>query len=120
MRIRVIRAAALVFGLTLSTVAAAESLGGSQHGNVGVTHRRVAGVITSIDVRSVEDTQVTISAPAKVSSRGSAVTGRIDTATTRIIIDGHPAHPSDLKLTDKVKGEINMDGVWLTLSIETL
>jgi hypothetical protein len=119
MRIRVIGAAALVFGLTLSTVATAESLGGSR-GKIGCTHRHVAGVITSIDTRSVEDTSVTISAPSKVSSRGSAVTGRIDSTVTRIIIDGQPAHPSDLKLTDKVKGEINMDGVWLTLSIETL
>jgi hypothetical protein len=93
----------VVFGLTLSTVAASATLGAP---DTQATQRYIAGVITAVDARSV-----TIHGK-------TAVTGRI-TDATRVTVDGRPGRAADLKLTENAKAEIGLDDVWATIAVST-
>ena len=73
----------------------------------GSTDRRVSGVITAVDTASM--TLAPICAKA-------AVSGKLD-GKTRVLINGHQARPQDLHVTNKVKAELGLDDVWLSVAV---
>jgi hypothetical protein len=70
------------------------------------TQRRVSGIITA-----VEDRSMTIAPP----HGKKTVTGRLDDARTRVMVDGHPARVGDLKVTYDAKAELGLDDVWISV-----
>jgi hypothetical protein len=68
------------------------------------THRHVKGIITALDSAGM-----TI-APTE----GGAVSGKF--ARTRILLNGHPAAASDLRLTYSARAEIALDDSWVVVS----
>jgi len=69
------------------------------------TQRRVQGVITSIDPATLT-----------IATAQRAVTGKIDPARTKVTINGRPGRVGDLRLTDRAKGELCLDDVWLAIA----
>ena len=67
----------------------------------GTTQRRIRGIITSVDPANV-----TIS---PLQGHRPCVTGRIDPLRTRVIVDGHPGRPADLKVTENARAELALD-----------
>jgi hypothetical protein len=68
------------------------------------TQRRVHGVITAVAPEHFT-----------IESAQHAVSGRIDPARTKVTINGHPGHLSDLKISDHAKGELCLDDVWVAI-----
>lgn len=75
------------------------------------TQRRVRGVITAVDPATV-----TIS---PIQAHRQCITGRIDPTRTRILVDGHPGRPSDLRITYTVRAELSLDDVWMTIRVDS-
>jgi hypothetical protein len=73
------------------------------------TQRRVNGVITAVEAQSL-----TIQPQGK-----KRVTGRLDAARTRVIIDGHAAKSSDLRITYDAKAELGLDDVWISVRADS-
>jgi hypothetical protein len=94
----------IVFGLTLSTLAAANALGVAS--SIQATQRRIAGVITAVDASSV-----TIHGK-------SSVTGRVG-GNTRVVIDGRVARVADLRVTENAKAELGLDDIWASIVVST-
>jgi hypothetical protein len=77
----------------------------------GTTQRRIRGIITAVDPANV-----TIS---PLQGHRPCVTGRVDPMRTRIIVDGHPGRPSDLKITENARAELALDDVWMTIRVDS-
>ncbi len=77
----------------------------------GTTQRRVHGIITSVDPANV-----TIS---PIQGHRPCITGRIDPTRTRIVVDGHPGRPSDLRVTENARAELALDEVWMTIRVDS-
>lgn len=77
----------------------------------GTTQRRIRGIITSLDPANV-----TIS---PVQGHRPCVTGRIDPTRTRIVVDGRPGRPSDLRITENARAELALDDVWMTIRVDS-
>jgi len=88
----------------LSSVALARP--GSPPASVEATDKRVSGIITAVDAASVCITTL---------HGGKVVTGRIDTARTKVVLDGAPAHAGDLQITYGAKAELGLDDVWSSI-----
>src|SRR5207248_1089131 len=78
----------------------------------GTTQRRIRGIITAVDIGS---TNVTIS---PLQGHRPCVTGRVDPTRTRIIVDGHPGRPADLRVTENARAELSLDDVWMTIRVD--
>lgn len=74
----------------------------------GATDRRVSGVITAVDAGSM--TLAPLCAKQAVTARFGP--------TTRILVHGHPARSTDLRVTNDVKAELGLDDVWLSVSVD--
>jgi hypothetical protein len=111
----VLRIAVVCFGVTTSTLAGAGSLGRLSHeghiGPIGATDKHVQGIITAVD-----GTQVAIS--PMVGKAGKTAMGRVDSARTKLFVNGKPARVADVKITYAAKGELGLDDVWLTLNVD--
>ena len=68
------------------------------------TDRKVHGVITSIETKTLT-----------IASSQHAVTGKIDPARTRVTVHGKPAKLADLQLSSHAKAELCLDDVWLAI-----
>ena len=77
----------------------------------GTTQRRVRGIITAVD-----PVNVSIS---PLQSHRPCITGRVDPMRTRIIVDGHPGRPADLRVTENARAELSLDDVWMTIRVDT-
>jgi hypothetical protein len=77
----------------------------------GTTQRRIRGIITAVD-----PSNVTIS---PIQGHTPCITGRVDPMRTRIIVDGHPGRPADLKVTENARAELSLDEVWMTIRVDT-
>ena len=99
-------ALAVCFGLTLTTTSIADGLGRADDIQAA-TQKHYSGIITSVDA-----SQVTIQGK-------TAVTGRID-GRTKIILDGHAAKASDLKVTETAKAaDLGLDDCWTSLVVSS-
>jgi hypothetical protein len=97
--------AAILAGLTLSTVCPAGSLGVvGRHGGIDTTHRRIYGPITELDAKTMT---MTVSPDGE-----SAVTGNIDIKRTRITIEGHESSPGELRPGNMARAQLGLDEVW--------
>jgi hypothetical protein len=76
---------------------------------VEATQRRVQGIITAVDAKSV-----TIAPPAG----RATVTGRVD-GTTKVTIDGKAAKVTDLHVTFAAKAELGLDDVWTAIAVDS-
>ncbi|HEX4517012.1 MAG TPA: hypothetical protein VH054_25870, partial [Polyangiaceae bacterium] len=47
------------------------------------------------------------------------VSGRVDPTRTRIIVDGHPGRPADLRVTENARAELSLDDVWMTIRVDS-
>jgi hypothetical protein len=77
----------------------------------GTTQRRIRGIITAVDPANV-----TIS---PLQGHRPCITGRVDPTRTRIIVDGHPGRPADLRVTENARAELSLDDVWMTIRVDT-
>ena len=77
----------------------------------GTTQRRIRGIITAVDPATVSISPLQGHRPC--------VTGRVDPTRTRIIVDGHPGRPADLKVTENARAELSLDDVWMTIRVDT-
>jgi hypothetical protein len=77
----------------------------------GTTQRRIRGIITAVDPATVSISPLQGHRPC--------ITGRIDPIRTRIIVDGHPGHAADLKVTENARAELSLDDVWMTIRVDT-
>ena len=77
----------------------------------GTTQRRIRGIITAVDPANV-----TIS---PLQGHRPCVTGRVDPTRTRIIVDGRPGRPADLKITENARAELALDDVWMTIRVDS-
>jgi hypothetical protein len=77
----------------------------------GTTQRRIRGIITAVD-----PTNVTIS---PIQGHRPCITGRIDPTRTRVIVDGHPGRPADLRVTENARAELSLDEVWMTIRVDS-
>jgi len=75
------------------------------------TQRRIRGIITAVDPANV-----TIS---PIQGHRPCISGRIDPTRTRIVVDGHPGRPSDLRVTENARAELALDEVWMTIRVDT-
>ncbi len=106
------RAAAILIALaTTASVLSIVHAARSESESVEATQRRVRGVITAVDPATV-----TIS---PIQSHRQCITGRIDPTRTRILVDGHPGRPSDLRITYTVRAELSLDDVWMTIRVDS-
>ena len=92
--------AAILCGLTLSTVCPADSLGAGS--KIETTHRRIYGPITGLDGSSM-----TISPDGE-----SPVPGTLDAKRTRVQIDGRDSSPGELRHGQMVRAQLGLDEVW--------
>jgi hypothetical protein len=76
------------------------------------TQRSVAGIVTQVD-----PALLTIS-PIQGGHK-ECITGRLDPARTHVFIDGRPARPGDIKITQAVRGDLALDDVWTVVRIDT-
>ena len=106
----VLRIAILSFGVTTSTLAGAGSFG-RHDGKVGATDKHVQGIITAVD-----GAQVAIS--PMVGKAGKTAMGRVDSARTKLFVNGKAARVAEVKITYAAKGELGLDDVWLTLNVD--
>ena len=90
--------AAILFGLTLSTVCPADALGNK----IETTHRRIYGPITELDGSSM-----TLSPDGE-----NPVRGTLDTKRTRVQIEGRDASPGELRQGHMVRAQLGLDEVW--------
>jgi len=97
--------------LVMLTAAASVSVTAASRPSDAATQRRVRGVITAVDPATV-----TIS---PIQAHRQCITGRIDPTRTRILVDGHPARPSDLHITYTVRAELSLDDVWMTIRVDS-
>jgi hypothetical protein len=95
-----LKVAAILFGLTLSTVGAAGSLGDG--GRIETTDQRIAGVISELD-----EGTMTLSP-----MQGDRVPGRLDATKTRVVIYGHAASIHELRQGYLVRARLGLDEVW--------
>ena len=77
----------------------------------GTTQRRIRGIITAVDPANV-----TIS---PIQGHRPCITGRVDPTRTRIIVDGHPGRPADLRVTENARAELSLDDVWMTIRVDS-
>jgi hypothetical protein len=77
----------------------------------GTTQRRIRGIITAVDPANV-----TIS---PLQGHRPCITGRVDPTRTRIIVDGHPGRPADLRVTENARAELSLDDVWMTIRVDS-
>ena len=77
----------------------------------GTTQRRIRGIITAVDPATV-----TIS---PLQGHRPCVSGRVDPTRTRIIVDGHPGRPADLRVTENARAELSLDDVWMTIRVDS-
>ena len=73
----------------------------------GATQKRVTGIITVVEPNDVTITTM---------QGNKIVSGRVDAARTKVILDGRPAHASDLRVTYTAKAELGLDDVWSAIS----
>jgi hypothetical protein len=90
----------VVFAMSVSTFAIAESGGGSDQ----ATRRTIVGIITAADASSL-----TIHP-----RQGAPTTGRIGNRTI-VTLDGRLARPSEL-MTDSAQGQLGLDDVWSSIN----
>ena len=74
------------------------------------TDKRVAGIITSVEPASVCITTL---------HGDKVVSGRIDPARTKVIVDGHAASAGDLRVTYTARADLALDDVWLAIQANT-
>jgi len=79
----------------------------------GTTQRRIRGIITAVDANT---SNVSIS---PIQGHRPCITGRVDPTRTRIIVDGHPGRPADLRVTENARAELSLDDVWMTIRVDT-
>ena len=79
----------------------------------GTTQRRIRGIITAVDNGA---SNVSIS---PLQGHRPCVTGRVDPTRTRIIVDGHPGRPADLRVTENARAELSLDDVWMTIRVDS-
>ena len=75
------------------------------------TQRRIRGIITAVD-----PSNVTIS---PIQGHTPCITGRVDPTRTRVIVDGHPGRPVDLRVTENARAELALDDVWMTIRVDS-
>src|SRR5215472_9009771 len=97
----------ILSGLMLSALSTGVASG---RPDVGATQRHVQGIITDVEAASVTITPVL---------GKTTVTGRVDDRKTKIVLDGRAAKVSDLKVTFTAKGDLGLDDVWTTLSVQS-
>jgi hypothetical protein len=88
-----IRSFVLVSGLALTAWATTQS--------------KIAGIITAIEPQSLTICPI---------HGKSSVTGKLDPARTRVVVNGKPARAADLQVTFNAKAEIGLDDVWLSVN----
>src|SRR4051794_39724921 len=74
----------------------------------GATDRRVQGIVTSVEGQKVS-----------IASHGGShgnVSGTIDPAKTRILVDGNLARPADIQVTFEARAELGLDDVWRSIA----
>jgi hypothetical protein len=108
MRFRLI--AAIIIAAFTAAVPAASAH--ADDDSVNATQRAVQGIVTQVDpsLLTVQPVQ---------SGHKECVTGRLDPARTHVFIDGRPARPGDIKLTQAIKAELALDDVWTVVRIDT-
>lgn len=75
----------------------------------GATQKRVNGIITAVG----GGTMTVAPIPGK-----QCVTGKLD-ATTRVVVDGRAAKPTDLHVTESAKAELGLDDTWVSVVVTT-
>ncbi len=108
---RIALTTAIVFA-TLTALAVPVAAAQQEQDAVTATQRSVAGIVTQVD-----PSLLTIS-PIQGGHK-ECITGRLDATRTHVFIDGRPARPSDIKLTNAVKAELALDDVWTVVRIDT-
>ena len=98
-------------GLYKVAVFAALALGATASIAYATTQRRVRGIITAVD-----PTNVTIS---PIQGHAPCISGRVDPLRTRVIVDGHPGRPADLRITENARAELSLDEVWMTIRVDS-
>ena len=88
--------------LTFSAVSLAD-------GTPAHTSRRVQGVITAVELKS-------LTIDCNQTKKG--VTGKLD-PSTRVTLNGKPAKAQDLRIAFSAKGEMGLDDGWVAVSAES-